>query len=147
MGLNYNYADLTISITLRGDGLDERYVVRPVTSSSFVAWSPPGALNTQSPIVKQTQQLNSGDNTLISAAGLLTVQNLYGFQFTYFAYVPPSNSTNLKLFKGAVGDTGFGIYPNEPMILAIPNPMPANWLVDIYITTAAVCETCLVYIW
>lgn len=146
MGLNYNYADLTVYITLKGGGLDHTYNIRPVTNASFVAWSPPGALNTQSPVVVTQRQLGNGDNTIITGAQLAKLEQALGIQVTYVAYVPNSNSTNYKILKGAAGDTGFGVAPNLWAIIALPNPVPPAWEI-ILNCPASNLEIIQVYIW
>ena len=137
MGMGYSYSDLIARISVYGGGvgldpqvMDEQIVLRPVTPASFVAWSPPGALNTHSVSTKTIQQLGMGDNTLFTANSI-AVGVALGFQVTYFIMRPLQGATNYKILKGAAGDTGVALYPDKPLILAVPNPVPASYMVII----------------
>ena len=135
-GPPFNYADVTFRVTVDGDGRKDRYVMRPINPATSVAWSPPVALDVQSPMFRATF---SGGFTFSNSALILP------YQFSYVAMVPPTNSTQAKTLKGVSGDVGLSLIPNEAVILAAPNPVPNTWAF-IY-SSASSSEPIDVYIW
>lgn len=151
-GPPWNFADFTARLTIRGDGRDDVLVIRPVTPQSFVAWSPPGALNQNSMMLRQRVIL-SGAQTLLTvstnpAIGAIVLDAYAPWVPTYCAVVPPSGSTLPKNFKGFTGgDTGIKLIPNLPLILALPTVaamVAQGWQLN-YTTTGT--EGADLYVW
>ena len=86
-----------ITVTTTGDG---------VTSTD----APAATVNTAAPSGGPVAvALSAGDNTITvpsNAVGMVVI--------------PPAASTNAKKLKGAGGDTGFSLRPNEPAALPLP---------------------------
>lgn len=123
-GPPFNYADLTVSLRLRGDGRDDNFICRPVSQQSFVAWAPPGALNPSSMMFRQRLSQSAGNKTIVPAGALATYAP---WTATYVAVVPPVNSIISKTMKGVNGDVGVPLIPWLPNIIALPSPIPAGW--------------------
>jgi len=138
-GPPFNYADVTFRVTVRGDGRKDSFVLRPINPATSAAWSPPVALDVQSPIYRDSQQFSTG--AYFPGAGIAA-----GLPYapSYLALVPPTTSTNAKTLKGVSGDVGVPLIPNEALILALPNPLPNTW--QIYLTLGAP-EFLDVYFW
>ena len=127
-GPPFNYADVTFRVTIRGDGRADSYVLRPINPNTAVAWSPPAALDVQSPMYRTTVLLTTGSIGQGLSQGL-------PYAPSYIAIVPPIQSTNAKALQGAAGDTGIPLIPNEALIIALPNPLPSAW--QMYFTVGA----------
>lgn len=124
-GALFSYSDVTFRLEFTGEGRGDKYIFRPVSQQSFVAWAPPGALNQNAPVFRQHVFFGGpGNRTILSGA---TVAALSPWVPTYVAVVPPSNSAVTKFLKGANGDTGVKLINGLPLILALPNPVPPSW--------------------
>ena len=124
-GLPWNFADACFDFKSTGDGLNFRYLERPLSQQSFVAWSPPGAMTTQSAMVHQPVNIGgSGPATIATGA---SISALAPWNASYLVLQPPVTSNVSKTMKGVSGDVGIKLIPWLPLMLAIPNPLPNTW--------------------
>lgn len=119
-GPPFNYSDLTAKITIRGEGRDDTFVVRPVSPMSFIAWSPPGALNTNSMMLRQRVNL-SGDTTVasVNSGGGILLDSYAPWIPTYIAVVPSTTSVKALTVRGQSADQPIKLAPNLPAIYAL----------------------------
>ena len=125
-GAPWNFADATFSLKTTGDGQGIRYVYRPIAQQSFVAWSPPGALTTQSVLYHNLQPNSSGTHAMMTAA---TLSSLTPWNASYLVIVPPVTSSIAKTMLGNNSDVGIALIPWLPNVIALPNPVPVGWQV------------------
>jgi len=140
-GPPFNYADVSFRVTIDGDGRKDRYVLRPINPATSAAWSPPVALDVQSPMYRSTQLFTAGGGYVITAAG---INGILPYAGSYVAIVPPITSTNAKTMKGVTGDVGIPLIPNEALILALPNPLPNSWALFMTLTATEMLD---IYVW
>jgi hypothetical protein len=140
-GPPFNYADVTFRVTIRGDGRSDSYVLRPINPNTAAAWSPPVALDVQSPMIRQTVTFSAGSQNGLTGT---YVNSLLPYTPSYVALVPSLNSTNPKTMQGLNTDRGISLIPNEALILALPTPLPSTWALVITVTNPEVIDF---YIW
>jgi hypothetical protein len=144
----YNYSDVTFGITIDGDGRHDSLVLRPITPQSFVAWSPPGALNTTSSMFREEsiQPVTAGTASWhVNYAQLVAS---LPFVPTYVAYTI-GNVANVQSWsmKGNVSDVGIALNPNYALVIALPNPLPVGWYLGLYVNCNANNVVVNTYIW
>lgn len=124
-GIPWNFADAAFEFKTTGDGLNFRFLERPLSPQSFVAWSPPGAMTTQSAMYHAPVNIGgSGNATVITGT---SINALAPWNASYLVLQPAATSTVSKTMKGINGDTGINLIPWLPLILALPSPLANTW--------------------
>ena len=129
------YANLTIFVTLTGNGVRSAITRVPVTISSLGTTGAPAALSTNSTGDLGFIQLQPGDNTINMPSSFTQAYQSY-----YFVLVPPTTSINGKILKGNSGDVGVSLVPNLPLVLAVGQGLQS------FIINSLLSEACAAWI-